>query len=88
MIDYYRLPALKAKITNKDLLKVIDESELKDAIYNRSIEKVKAISFKNSNIKDDTLKLLKGISTPLMVQTLDLSQNFSFVTDASVQTLC
>ena len=88
MIDYYRLPAPKGKASSGELLKLIDEAELKDSIYNKSIEKAKAVSFKNSNIKDDSLKLLKAISTPLMVETLDLSQNFSFVTDATVETLC
>jgi len=88
MIDYYRLPAPKGKTSSGELLKLIDEAELKDSIYNKSIEKAKVVSFKNSNIKDDSLKLLKVISTPLMVETLDLSQNFSFVTDATVETLC
>lgn len=88
MIDYYRLPAPKGKPSSGELLKLTDEAELKDSIYNKSIEKAKLVSFKNSNIKDDSLKLLKTISTPLVVETLDLSQNFSFVTDATVETLC
>jgi hypothetical protein len=67
---------------------VVDDSELKDAIYNRSIERAKALSFKNSNVKDDSLKLLRTIAAPLSIITLDLSQNFSFITDAAVEILC
>jgi hypothetical protein len=70
------------------LLKIADDSELKDAIYNKNIEKAKALTFKNSNIKDDSLKLLRGVAGPLSVATLDLSQNFSFITDAAVEILC
>jgi hypothetical protein len=67
MIDYYRLPAKKDKISSSELLKISDDSELKDAIYNKSIEKAKILTFKNSNIKDDSLKLLRGITTTLSV---------------------
>lgn len=62
-----------------------DDSDLKDALYNKSIEKVKVLSFKNANIKDDTLKLLWDINTVLPVMHLDLSQNFSFITDNAVE---
>jgi hypothetical protein len=37
MIDYYRLPVNKDKITTSERLKITDDSELKDAIYNKSI---------------------------------------------------
>jgi hypothetical protein len=88
MIDYYRLPQKKDKINATELLKIVDDSELKDAIYNKSIEKVKVLTFKNSNIKNDSLKLLRNISTNLAVIELDLSQNFSFITDTAVEILC
>jgi hypothetical protein len=65
-----------------------DDAELKDAIYNRSIERAKVLSFKNSNVKDDSLKLLRGIAGPLNIISLDLSQNFSFITDAAVEIIC
>ena len=88
MIDYYRLPVRKDKVSASEQLKLLDEAELKDAIYNRSIEKAKALSFKNSSIKDDSLRLLTNIPGPLNVTALDLSQNFSFITDAAVEILC
>jgi Leucine-rich repeat (LRR) protein len=43
------------------------------------------LSFKNSNIKDETLRLLWEVKTPLPILQLDLSQNFSFVTDTAVE---
>jgi hypothetical protein len=67
MIDYYRLPAKKDKISSAELLKITDDSELKDAIYNKSIEKAKILTFKNSNIKDESLKLLRGIAINLSI---------------------
>lgn len=87
MIEYYKIPVRKGEITQKETLHLSDDSELKDAIYNKSIEKVKILSFKNSIIKDDTLNLLSPINMPLPIIHLDLSQNFSFVTDKSVQIL-
>lgn len=88
MIDYYRLPVKKDKISNTELLRIMDDSELKDAIYNKSIEKAKVLTFKNSNIKDDSLKLLRTITVPLSLIELDLSQNFSFITDAATEIIC
>lgn len=88
MIDYYRLPIKKDKTSHSETLKIADDAELKDAIYNHSIEKAKVLSFKNSNIKDDSLKLLRGIKENLNVVELDLSQNFSFITDAAIEILC
>ncbi len=88
MIDYYRLPQKKGKIASSESMKIIDDSELKDAIYNKSIEKAKVLSFKNSNIKDDSLKLLKNITESLIVIELDLSQNFSFITDNAIEIIC
>lgn len=46
------------------------------------------VSFKNSNIKDDTLNLFKTVTSNLLIQELDLSQNFSFITDHTVEILC
>ena len=46
------------------------------------------MSFKNSNIKDDSLKLLRNITESLILIELDLSQNFSFITDNAVEILC
>lgn len=46
-------------------MKIVDDSEFKDAIYNKNIYKAKVISFKNSNIKDESFKLFKTISNNL-----------------------
>jgi hypothetical protein len=88
MMEHYRLPVRKDKVATSELLKIVDDAELKDAIYNRSIERAKVLSFKNSNVKDDSLKLLRGIAGPLNIISLDLSQNFSFITDAAVEIIC
>lgn len=87
MIDYYRIPIKKGTITQEEKLHIADDSELKDALFNKSIEKVKYLSFKNSNIKDHTLKLLEQITNPLPITHIDLSQNFSFVTDQAIEIL-
>jgi hypothetical protein len=65
-------------------MKIVDDSEFKDAIYNKNIYKAKVISFKNSNIKDESFKLFKTISNNLPLIELDLSQNFTFVTDTAI----
>lgn len=67
MIDYYRLPEKKDKLTQKEVLKVTDDADLKDAIYSKAIERARVLSFKNSSIKDQSLALLKGITGPLCV---------------------
>lgn len=84
MIEYYRIPVKKGAFSKADKLTITDDADLKDAIYNKSIEKAKYLSFKNANIKDDTFRLLEPISIPLQIVHLDLSQNFSFVTDSAV----
>lgn len=83
MIGYYHLPIKKGTISQQEQLHITDESELKDALYSKTIEKVKYLSFKNANIKNDSLKLL-GQTSAAQVSHLDLSQNFSFVTDAAI----
>lgn len=52
MIDYYRIPHKTNNISQNERLKLNDDSEIKDAIYNQNILKAKVLSFKNSNIKD------------------------------------
>lgn len=42
----------------------------------------------NSNINDDTISLLWTISSPLQVLTINLAQNFSFITDKALDHLC
>ena len=59
MISYYRPPQQKGRIPMSEQLKINDEAELKDAIYNKSLLKIKILSFKNSSIKDTSLKLLE-----------------------------
>lgn len=46
-------------------MKIIDDSEFKDAIYNKNIYKAKVLSFKNSNIKDESFKLFKTVTNNL-----------------------
>ena len=50
MIGYYHLPIKKGTISQQEQLHIADESELKDALYSKTIEKVKYLSFKNANI--------------------------------------
>ena len=88
MIDYYRVPQKQNNIAQHERLKLLDDSEIKDAIYNKTIEKVKVLSLKNSNVKDDSFNLFKIISVPLCVIELDLSSNFSFITDITIEILC
>lgn len=85
MIQNYRIPVKQGAFKKEEFLHISDDSELKDALYSKSYEKAKVLSFKNSNIKDDTLKLLWDIKIPLGVIQLDLSQNFSFITDTAVE---
>ena len=54
-------------------LKISDEADLKDAIYSKVLYKIKVLSFKNSTIKDTTLKLLEEIKVELPTLQLDLS---------------
>ena len=54
-------------------LKISDEADLKDAIYSKVLHKIKVLSFKNSTIKDTTLKLLEEIKVELPTLQLDLS---------------
>ena len=84
MIQNYRIPVKKGVISKEEYLHVSDDSDLKDALYSKIIEKAKVLSFKNSNVKDDTFRLLWEIKTPLQVFQLDLSKNFSFVTDIAI----
>lgn len=67
MIDYYRLPQKRDKLTQKEVLKVVDDADLKDAIYSKAIERARVVSFRNSSIKDQSLGLLRGITGPLCV---------------------
>ena len=85
MIQNYNIPVKKGTIKKEEYLHLSDDSQLKDVLYNKSIEKAKVLSFKNSNIKDETFRLLWEIKHPLNILQLDISQNFSFVTDNAVQ---
>lgn len=87
MIEHYRLPTKLKSHTH--IVLIADESELKDAIYSKVIEKASALNFKNSKIKQDSLKLLRQIEVPkLPLVELNLAENFSFVNDESIKILC
>lgn len=43
---------------------------------------------KNSNINDSTISIFWTISEPLQIITLNLAENFSFITDVAVDHLC
>ena len=84
MINYYRIPSKKGAIAKDEFLHISDDADLKDALYSKGIEKAKILSLKNSNIRDETLRLLREIQMPLSIVELDLSQNFSFITDSAI----
>jgi DNA-directed RNA polymerase subunit L len=52
MINYYRVPHQINTIQPNQRLKLNDDSDIKDAIYNQTIQNIKILSFKNSNVKD------------------------------------
>ena len=52
MIEYYRLPKKKKGVENDEILVVNEEYELKDAIHNKSINNIKVLIMRNSNISD------------------------------------
>jgi hypothetical protein len=43
---------------------------------------------KNSNVNDDTISILWTINSPLALIAINLSENFSFITDKSIEHLC
>ena len=59
MYEQYRFQHKKKNNKISERLHLSDDSDLKDALYNKSIEKVKFLSFKNSNVKDQSFKLFK-----------------------------
>lgn len=88
MIEYYRIPSKTKNISSKEILTITDEHELKDAVYNKSILNIKMLNMKNSNINDGTVGILWTISEPLSLISINLAENFSFITDAAVDNLC
>lgn len=88
MIEYYRLPKKKKGVDTDEILVVNEEYELKDAIHNKSINNIKVLIMRNSNITDETLSLLWTMTQTLPIVHLNLAENFSFVTDVGVDNIC
>lgn len=87
MIEYYRVPQKKG-VNKDDILFITEDYELKNAIHNGKIFKAKTLSMRNSNINDDTISLLWTITSPLTLTSINLAENFSFITDKSISHLC
>ena len=62
MIQNYRIPTKMKEVTVQQIMRISEESDLKDAIHNKSILKIKMLIMKNSNINDETLGYLWTIS--------------------------
>lgn len=43
---------------------------------------------RNSNISDETIGLFWPISEPLQIISINLAENFSFITDTAIEHLC
>lgn len=87
MIEYYRVPQKKG-VNKDDILFITEEYELKDAIHNGKILKARKLEMRNSNINDDSLSLLWTVRGQFNLTSINIAENFSFITDKSIEHLC
>lgn len=87
MIEYYRIPTKKKEIPKGEILTITEQYQLKDAIYNKSIQTIKVLNMRNSNINDNTIGVMWTINFPLQIISINLAENFSFITDLAVDHL-
>lgn len=87
MTQFYNPPRKPQEISKKNILVVNEPNELALALESPDLQQVKLLKMKNSNITDETTKCLLGLELELQVEKIDISENFSFVTDITLGTL-
>jgi hypothetical protein len=87
MTHFYNPPRKSQEISRKNILTVNEPNELELALSSPDFRQVRLLKMKNSNITDETTKCLLKVDFELQVEKIDISENFSFVTDDTLITL-
>lgn len=87
MTHFYNPPRKPQEISRKHILTINEPNDLELALESPDFRQVRLLKMKNSNITDETTKCLLKVGFELQIEKIDISENFSFVTDDTLVTL-
>lgn len=87
MTHFYNPPRKLQEISRKNILTINEPNELELSLDSPEFRQVRLLKMKNSNITDETTRCLLRVDFELLIEKIDISENFSFVTDDTLVTL-